>query len=212
MSIEQNIKILKKQIIEIAENAGRNPDDIQIIAASKYANAEQIMEAARAGIRTFGENKAQDFVKKRALVKVKYIVGNIDLIQSVDSLRLALEINSRAEKLKVVQDILIEANISGEKSKFGERPERLFNLIKDIALLSNLKIKGLMVMAPLTDDYNLIKNIFCLANKYFHEIQNENIFDANFQILSMGMTNDFKAAIEEGSNMVRIGSAIFKSN
>lgn len=224
MSIKRNLEILQSKIEKAAIKVGTNPDDIILVAASKYADIEMIMEAKKAGINIFGENKAQDFCQKYKILngeinwhfighlqrnKVKYIVGKVDLIQSLDSYRLALEIDKRANKTGIIQKALVEVNISGEKSKTGIKSQKLEKFISDTSNLANLKVCGLMVMAPYTDDKILIRNIFSKGRIVFDSIKKTVIQNMNFQILSMGMTNDFDIGIEEGSNMIRIGSAIF---
>ncbi|RJQ31156.1 MAG: YggS family pyridoxal phosphate-dependent enzyme [Actinobacteria bacterium] len=217
---------LKEDIVKICQKTDRYPQEISIVAASKYANANQILEAADCGIEIFGENKVQDFRQKQKVVgnkvkwhfighlqtnKVKYVVGKVDLIQSVDTLKLANSINKRAQKIAIIQPILLEVNIGDEESKYGFSVNDFSQNITELSYLSNIKVEGLMAMAPYLADVEKTRPYFCNLKKIFDKLKTELKYDnIDLKILSMGMSNDYKVAIEEGSNMVRIGSAIFR--
>ena len=219
MSLQSNLSDIHKRIEDAAIRAGRNKDDITLICVSKTIDAEVICEAVSLGEKVFGENRPQELRDKFDKVngatwhlighlqtnKVKYAVGKASLIHSVDSLHLAEAIDERASKEGIVQDILLEVNISGEESKYGLTIEQIPNIIKEIKTLQNLNFKGFMTMAPLDAPEDEIRGIFKKAHTLFKEYEN-----CGAQILSMGMSKDFEIAIEEGATHVRVGSAIFK--
>ena len=223
MSISSNIQTLRTKIKDIAQKADRDPEKIQIVVASKYANASQVKDAFDAGVRVFGENRVQDLLEKQEQLKdlsirwhfignlqtnkVKKVVGKVELIQSVDSLKLAQEINKRALNASIVQPVLMQVNASREESKGGVEPSKSLQIAQEIANLDGIDLKGLMGIAPLTDDKEILKRHFSLSKKIFAEIQTE--LGHGFRWLSMGMSNDFELGIVCGSNMLRIGSAIF---
>ena len=200
----------------------RNPQEIKLIAVSKFFGLDAINEANRLGITDFGENKAQELRDKYEILgdkvtwhfigtlqrnKVKYAVKAAAYIHSIDSSMLADEVNSQAQKVNKVQKILLEVKTSSEDSKSGlTTNEEVLNLVKHCSTLSNIKLIGLMTMAAFTDDESLIRKSFSDLRKLKDEI-NKNGFD--LRELSMGMTNDYEIAIEEGATMLRIGSAIF---
>ncbi|HQJ46688.1 MAG TPA: YggS family pyridoxal phosphate-dependent enzyme, partial [Ignavibacteriaceae bacterium] len=195
---------------------------IRIIAVSKYFGVDSILEAKKCGLTDFGENRAQELVLKFERLqneviwhfigtlqknKVKYVVNSAELIHSVDSVELVEEINKRAEKIEKVQKILLEIKTSGEETKSGLETEiEILNLVKKCSELKNIKLTGLMTMAPLTDDVNIIRKSFRDLRNLKNKINNKGY---NLTELSMGMTSDFEIAIEEGATMIRIGSAIF---
>ncbi len=223
MSISSNIKILKTKIKDIAKKADRDSGEIQIVVASKYANASQIKNAFDAGVSVFGENRVQELLEKQEQLrdlpikwhfignlqtnKVKKVVGKVELIQSVDSLKLAHEINKRALNASIVQPVLMQVNTSREESKSGVEPSKSLQIAKEIANLDGIDLKGLMGIAPLTDDEEILRRHFSSSKKIFVEIQTE--LGHGFKWVSMGMSNDFELAIACGSNMLRLGSAIF---
>ncbi len=209
MSIEKNISEIKANLNE----------NITLIAVSKYHSEEEIMTAYNLGLRDFGENKVQDMVKKMENLpkdirwhlighlqtnKVKYIVGKTHLIHSVDSIELAKEINKRSEKEGIITDCLIQINSTGINERFGVAPDNAEDYIKEIRELKNIKIQGIMGMAPITDDatpyFTLLKNIF-------DNLKEKKLIEG--EILSMGMSSDYKTAVECGSTMVRVGSKLF---
>ncbi len=221
--IEENLKEVKKNIEEAAKKAGRDPEEVTLIAVSKTKPVEMLQEAYDLGCRHFGENKVQELTAKIDALpgnihwhmighlqtnKVKYIVGKVDLIHSVDTFHLAQAINREAQKKDCVQDILIEINVAGEESKFGtsDRSANL-ELIRSVFSLSNINICGLMTIAPYTE--NAEDNRI-----YFKELRRIAREDAapylpEHPVLSMGMTGDYAVAIEEGATCVRVGTGIF---
>ncbi|HSW56313.1 MAG TPA: YggS family pyridoxal phosphate-dependent enzyme [Ignavibacteriaceae bacterium] len=220
--IAENIKHLAERIASKCAEFKRNPQEIRLIAVSKFFGVDAISEANRLGITHFGENKAQELRDKYEILgdkvtwhfigtlqknKVKYAVKAATYIHSVDSLALADEINNQAGKLNKVQKILLEVNTSFEESKSGLIDNfKVLELVKHCSTLSNIELVGLMTMAPFTDDERIIRQSFSDLRKLKDEI-NKNGFDLSE--LSMGMTNDYEIAIEEGATMLRIGSAIF---
>lgn len=215
--IQDNLALVRQNITDTAVRSGRKAQDITLVCVTKEAAIEQIRQAIACGVSDIGENRVQDAVKKYDVLgrlvkwhlighlqanKVKKAVEIFDLIHSVDSVNLAEAISKEAAKINKVQNILIQANISGEKTKFGIKPEETLSLINNILPLNNIKVLGLMTIAPLVSDPEN-------ARKYFRSLKE--LTDANnLDVLSMGMSNDYKIAIEEGATMVRIGSTIFK--
>lgn len=199
------------------------PDDVELVAATKQRSIEEIKQAIDAGIKIIGENYVQEALSKYKEIenvkwhlighlqrnKVKDAVKIFDCIQSVDSLKLAEEINKQCEKINKIMPILIEVNIGGEESKYGIDPDKTAGLIAQIALLPNLHVEGLMTMEPYFDDPNNARTYFKQMKQLFDEIKNMKIPNTNINILSMGMSNGYQVAIEEGSNMVRIGTKLF---
>jgi PLP dependent protein len=220
--IAENIKHLNERIAAKCLEFKRNPEEIRLIAVSKFFGIDAINETRRLGIADFGENKAQELRDKYEILgdkvtwhfigtlqrnKVKYAVRAASYIHSVDSQILGDEVNKEARKLNKVQNILLEVNTSSEESKSGlTEKEEVINLVKHCSSLQNIKLIGLMTMAPFTDDIKIIRKSFADLRNLKDEI-NQIGFDLNE--LSMGMTNDFEIAIEEGATMLRIGSAIF---
>ena len=206
------------------EKAGRNREDVTLIAVSKTKPVSMLEEIYAEGIRTFGENKVQELTEKYDQLpadikwhmighlqrnKVKYIVGKVSLIHSVDSYRLAEEINIQAKKHQVTVPILIEVNVAGEDTKFGVRPEETLRLVEEIASLENVRIQGLMTIAPFVEDPEENRVHFRRLKQLSVDIDSKNIDNVHMEILSMGMTNDYMVAIEEGATMIRVGTGIF---
>lgn len=225
MSISKNIEMLRKEIRETATLVGRSFDEITLIAVSKTVGPLQVEEAIDCGIKDFGENRVQELMGKKnefdneikwhqigrlQTNKIKYLVGKNILIHSVDRLELAEEISRQSENAGVVTDILIQINVSREDTKAGIFPEEINLLLNKISELRGLIVVGLMTIAPNTENLREIRQVFRTLRKIYVDIQNERI-DNNIQMkyLSMGMSHDFKIAIEEGSNMLRIGTSIF---
>ncbi len=222
--IQENLEQLRARILKVCEKVKRDPEEIKIVAVSKNVAVERIKEALDSGIQIIGENKVQEAQAKYNQIDKKilwHLVGHLqtnkvkkaleifDLIQSVDSLKLAVKINGCAQEKNKVFPILIEVNTSGEKTKYGVKPEETQTLVKKLAELKNLKLKGLMTIAPLTDDKEKVKESFQNLRKTYDESKNMNIPNVDLEYLSMGMSSDFEMALEEGSNMLRIGTAIF---
>jgi pyridoxal phosphate enzyme (YggS family) len=220
--IAENLKHLRERIAAKCAEFKRNPKEIKLVAVSKFFGLDAINEANRLGITDFGENRAQELRDKYELLgdkvswhfigtlqrnKVKYAVKAAAYIHSVDSATLADEINIQAQKLNKVQKILLEVKTSSEESKSGLTTEsELLNLVKHCSTLQNVELVGLMTMAAFTDDTEIIRKSFIELRNLRDKI-NQNGFD--LKELSMGMTNDYEIAIEEGATMLRIGSAIF---
>lgn len=222
--IRDNIRYVEKQIENSCEKIGRNKDEVTLISVSKTKPIEMLQEAYDAGSRDFGENKVQELVEKYEKLpkdirwhmighlqrnKVKYIVDKVYLIHSVDSIRLAEEISKEAVKKKVDVNILVEVNIAGEESKFGTDYEEAKMLIREIAQLPNIHIRGLMTIAPMVNDAEENRVYFQGLKKLSVDINSENIDNVTMDILSMGMTGDYTVAVEEGATMVRVGTGIF---
>ena len=220
--IAKNLARLREKIEESCKRSGRKPDDVKLIAVSKYFGVDAIVEAKNCGITDFGENRAQELTLKYDKLgdsvtwhfigtlqknKVKFAVKTADLIHSVDSLELVEEINLKAEKLGKVQKILLEVKTSEEETKSGlETENEILTLVKRCSEFNQIDLKGLMTMAPLTEDKNIIRKSFGDLRNLKNRINNKGY---NLTELSMGMTSDFEIAIEEGATMIRIGSAIF---
>lgn len=225
MRLEKNLELIKLKIKEVCLRTGRNPDEISLIAVSKTFPFSQIIELNQIGQMDFGENKVRELRDKYYNIsfqysgkinwhmvghlqsnKVKDVIAFIHLIHSVDTFRLAEEIELNAKKINRKIDILIQVNASGEVQKYGVAPEHAVSLCKQISLLENVRVKGLMTIAKLTDDKEEIRKSFRTLKDLYEELKTD---IRDFEFLSMGMTNDYEIAIEEGSNMLRIGSAIF---
>lgn len=223
MSISDNIKRINERIEKAAQKSGRSGKDITLVAVTKTVDLNYIEEAFACGALHFGENKVQELVKKQPALprakwhlighlqtnKVKYIVDKAHLIHSVDSLRLAGEIDARAKKHNLVSNVLIQINISGEATKSGISPGELPALLEGAQTLENIRVCGLMTMAPLIAGEAEIKKVFEKCNNLFIDIRGKKYHNIHMEVLSMGMTNDFEAAIECGANTVRIGTGIF---
>jgi pyridoxal phosphate enzyme (YggS family) len=211
-------------IAAAAKRSGRSPEDITLVAVTKFVPVERIIEAVELGVTQIGENRAQEFNDKYEklrnlkiffnfighlqLNKVKYIVSKASLIQSVDRLDLADKIQSLAKTLNIVQDVLIQVNIGDEPQKSGVAENELFSLLEKVSILTNVHIKGLMCVPPnLTAEET--RPYFIRTKALFDQIKLKGIPNVDMQYLSMGMSGDYEAAIEEGANMVRIGSALF---
>lgn len=225
--LKSNIDSLISGIKDVCSKSGRDAGDIKIIAASKYADLQNITAALDLGIKDFGENRADPLIEKYSVIgnkavwhfighlqsrKAKAVVPVVEYIHSCDSLDIMEVINRQAYTIDKIQKVLIEINISGEESKYGIEPQELKSLIRDCAGFANVSICGLMTMAPLVDDRILIRKVFrdlrLLRDKTVNEIK-DYADNMDLSELSMGMSNDYKIAIEEGATMVRIGSLIF---
>ena len=220
--IADNLQRLKEKIGSACLSAGKDPNDVKLVAVSKYFGIKAITEAANLGVTDFGENKAQELRDKFNILgdkvtwhfigtlqrnKIKYVINCSSLIHSVDSKPLIDEINSQAEKNSKIQKILLEVKTSGEESKSGvEEEEQVIKLAEHCSTLKNIRLIGLMTMAPFTDDEALIRKSFSGLRKLKDKLNQQSY---NLTELSMGMTGDFEIAISEGSTIVRIGSAIF---
>ena len=222
--LKENLINVENNITKACEKAGRNRSEVTLIAVSKTKPVEMLQEVYDQGIRYFGENKVQEMCDKMEVMpkdinwnmighlqtnKVKYIVGKTSLIHSVDSLKLAEEIQKQAIKNNVIVDILVEVNIANEETKFGISKEETIQMVKDIAKLDHIRIKGLMTIAPFVENPEDNRLYFREIKQLSVDINNQNIDNVCMDILSMGMTGDYMVAIEEGSTMVRVGTGIF---
>lgn len=222
INVKANLDDITSRIEAARKRAGRT-DKVHLLAVTKTIAYELIDESIEWGVVDVGENKVQDILKRMDHYgdklnyhfigslqrnKVKDIVGKVKLIHSVDSLRLAQEIQKRAEQAGIVQDVLLQVNVSKEESKSGVYLEDLDEFVYNILELGNLKIKGFMTMAPFDADENELRLVFRGLTNAFNRI-NKEIPSINMEYLSMGMTHDFEIAIEEGANIVRVGSGIY---
>lgn len=222
--LKDNLKNVDEKITKACERSSRNREDVTLIAVSKTKPIETLQEAYDLGVRVFGENKVQELTEKYDALpkdihwhmighlqrnKVKYIIDKVDLIHSVDSIRLAETIDKEAEKHNLVANILIEVNVAKEESKFGLMPEELDSFIDEIAKLKHVQVKGLMTIAPFVENPEENRTIFADLRKLSVDIAKKNIDNVNVSILSMGMTNDYEVAVEEGATLVRVGTGIF---
>lgn len=225
MSVFENYKSIEEKVIKACERAGRDPEEVTIIAVSKTKPAQMITELYENGIRDFGENYVQELTEKIEELpsditwhmighlqrnKVKYIVGKgVSLIHSVDSVRLAKEISDCALKNGITQDILIEINIGNEESKTGINLEQTQDIVKEISELEGVRIQGLMCIAPYVVDSEENRELFHKIKEISVDIAEKKLHNVNMNILSMGMSGDFEVAIEEGATMIRVGTSIF---
>lgn len=225
MSIKENIQEIRRRIADAAAASGRSAEDIILVGAAKMNPAEAVREAIDAGIDAIGENRVQELTDKHAqhaydgaplhLIghlqknKVKYVVGIADLIESVDSEELLRLIAARAEKLGIVQDILLEVNIAGEASKSGFSPEELPAVLRTAADCPAVRVRGLMAIPPISHERGENRPYFARMYQLFIDIKEKKYDNVTMDFLSMGMSGDFEDAVLEGANMVRVGSAIF---
>lgn len=222
--LKENLLTVENKVAEACKRAGRDRSEVTLIAVSKTKPVEMLQEIYAEGVRDFGENKVQEMCEKMDQMpadikwhmighlqrnKVKYIVGRTELIHSVDTYRLAEEINIHAKKKNITVPILVEVNIANEESKFGISAEETILLVEDIAKLENVRIKGLMTIAPYVVDAEENRLYFRKIKQLSVDITNKNIDNVSMEILSMGMTGDYEVAIEEGATMVRVGTGIF---
>ena len=219
--LKENLEKVEENIQAACDRAGRKRDEVTLIAVSKTKPVEMLQEAYDLGVRINGENKAQELASKYEVLpkdihwhmighmqrnKVKYIIDKVDLIHSV---RLAETIDKEAEKHGVIANILIEVNVAKEESKFGLMPEEVPEFVEKIAGFPHIRVKGLMTIAPFVENPEENRPIFAHLRKLSVDIAKKNIDNITMSILSMGMTNDYQVAIEEGATMVRVGTGIF---
>lgn len=222
--IRGNLEKVRQQIRQSAEGCGRSQDDVLLVAVSKTRTPEEINIAIEAGVTDIGENKVQEIMDKYDDIKsvrwhmighlqtnkVKYIIDKVSMIHSVDSYKLAAEINKRAAACGITMDILLQVNSAQEESKFGISTEETEGLIMQILdSCENIRIRGLMCIAPYADDPEDIKKYFDSVKEQYDQFSTIDHPNLDFRYLSMGMSHDFPVAIEAGSNLVRVGSAIF---
>lgn len=222
--VSDNLKAVEEKVQKACDRAGRDRSEVTLIAVSKTKPVDMLMEAYNDGIRTFGENKVQELTGKIEQMpddiqwhmighlqrnKVKYIAGKVALIHSVDSYRLAEEINIQAKKHGCIIPILIEVNVANEESKFGVQLDEAEDLVRECAALDGITVKGLMTIAPFVEDPENNRPVFKALKDKSVDIAAKKIDNVSMDILSMGMTNDYEIAIEEGATMVRVGTGIF---
>ena len=222
--IVENIEHVRENIEKACKKAGRSVDEVTLIAVSKTKPYTDIEEALKSGTLDYGENKVQEMCEKYEILpknirwhmighlqrnKVKYLVGKTELIHSVDSIRLAEQIEKEYAKKGETANILIEVNMAQEESKFGITSQETEELIRKISTFEDIRIKGLMTIAPYTDNPETNRVYFRQMKKLSVDIRDKNIDNVSMDVLSMGMTGDYQVAIEEGSTMVRVGTGIF---
>lgn len=222
--LKKNLDIVRENIRKACDSAGRSYDDVTLIAVSKTKPLSDIETLMQYGETEFGENKVQELVDKYERVsspvhwhlighlqtnKVKYIVDKVSLIHSVDSVHLAKEIEKEAAKNDVVVDILVQVNIAHEDTKFGIDEASVYDLLEEIKNYPHIQVKGLMTIAPFVENAEENRVHFRKLHQLLLDIKSKNIDNIDMSILSMGMTNDYEIAIEEGATMVRVGTGIF---
>ncbi|MFA7572360.1 MAG: YggS family pyridoxal phosphate-dependent enzyme [Lutispora sp.] len=222
--ISKNIDLIKNEIKKICDDKGGYYEKITLIAVTKTIDLFRIKEAIASGINDIGENKVQEIMDKYEEIKnlsnfhlighlqsnkVKYIIDKVKLIHSVDSFSLMEEINKRAKKSEVIANILIQVNVACEDTKFGIAVEELEKYIDHASKLDSIRVQGLMTIAPYYEDQEKVRPIFKILKRKFDELSDLDYRNIEMKFLSMGMTNDYKVALEEGSNMIRIGTGIF---
>jgi pyridoxal phosphate enzyme (YggS family) len=205
------------------QKANKTKEDVILLAATKTVDVDTINYAISKGVVYVGENKVQEVLAKHDNLievhehfighlqtnKVKDVIDKVELIQSVDSIKLAKEISKQATKRDVTMKILLEVNIGGEESKWGFKPDEVENAVREISNLSGIKICGLMTIPPICEEEHEVRKYFRQMYKLFIDIGSKNIDNSSMDILSMGMSDDFDIAIEEGANLVRVGTALF---
>jgi len=227
LDIKYNIADILKNVEASANKVGKTLDDITVIAVTKTVDYKRANEAIEAGLNNLGENRVQEFMNKYEQMdnsninwhiighlqtnKVKYIINKVKLIHSLESLSLAEEINKRSKQNGVVTEVLIELNIGEEESKFGIKNNELIDFIKSVENLEYIKIVGLMTVAPYAENKEDVRWVFKEMKNLYDVVSNMSFKNVQMKYLSMGMTNDYDVAIEEGSNVIRIGTAIFGS-
>ena len=222
--LAENLQEVRAEIEAAARRAGRNPEDVLLLAVTKTHPVAVVREAIAAGLTELGENRVQELLEKQAQItdpvrwhlighlqtnKVKNVVGRVAFIHSVESLRLAEEISRKAVALGLVQNVLVELNMAGEESKFGIKPEECRAFLRQIAPLPGLKVKGLMTVAPFVEDPERNRVYFRQMRELSVDIAAEKLDNVDMEHLSMGMSNDFAVAVEEGATIVRVGTRLF---
>lgn len=224
-NIEHNIRVIKEKISAAAVESGRAPEDVKLMAVTKTVEPVFINHAIECGIDLIGENKVQEFLSKKSYLKldnckahlighlqtnkVRQIINEVNMIQSVDSLKLAKEISKRSQALGIITECLIEVNIGDEENKTGLDLDMLYETLAEVSVLPNIKIKGLMTIPPICDNETELNKYFSKMNEIFIDIKEKKLDNIDMCILSMGMSGDYEAAVRNGSNLVRVGSAIF---
>lgn len=222
--LKDQLQEVEKRIQAACDRAGRKREEVTLIAVSKTKPVETLQEAYDLGVRVFGENKVQELTAKYEALpkdihwhmighlqtnKVKYIIDKAELIHSVDSLKLAETIEKEAAKHDLIADILVEVNVAEEESKFGMKMEEVIPFVEKVSAFPHVRVRGLMTIAPFVEDPEENRSIFADLHKLYIDIKKKNHDNDTVSVLSMGMTNDYEVAIEEGATMVRVGTGIF---
>lgn len=222
--LKDQLQEVEKRIQAACDRAGRKREEVTLIAVSKTKPVETLREAYDLGVRIFGENKVQELTAKYEALpkdihwhmighlqtnKVKYIIDKAELIHSVDSLKLAETIEKEAAKHDLIADILVEVNVAEEESKFGMKMEEVIPFVEKVSAFPHVRVRGLMTIAPFVEDPEENRSIFADLHKLYIDIKKKNHDNDTVSVLSMGMTNDYEVAIEEGATMVRVGTGIF---
>lgn len=223
--LKQNYRKISQNIINAAFRSGRNPADIRLLAVSKTVDIETVAQAYQLGIKDFGENRAQQFVEKQQSLpearwhfighlqtnKIKDVLGKTFLIHSLDRWRLAEEINKAGQAMDQITEVLLQVNISGEEQKYGLAPELVQSFLADSEELKMIKIKGFMTMAPLDAAPEEVRSIFKEMRAIRQSMLKQDFKHCDLEYLSMGMSQDYEIAVEEGANIIRIGSSLFNA-
>lgn len=222
--LKDQLQEVEKRIQAACDRAGRKREEVTLIAVSKTKPVETLQEAYDLGVRIFGENKVQELTAKYEALpkdihwhmighlqtnKVKYIIDKAELIHSVDSLKLAETIEKEAARHDLIADILVEVNVAEEESKFGMKMEEVIPFVEKVSAFPHVRVRGLMTIAPFVEDPEENRSIFADLHKLYIDIKKKNHDNDTVSVLSMGMTNDYEVAIEEGATMVRVGTGIF---
>ena len=222
--LKDQLQEVEKRIQAACDRAGRKREEVTLIAVSKTKPVETLQEAYDLGVRIFGENKVQELTAKYEALpkdihwhmighlqtnKVKYIIDKAELIHSVDSLKLAETIEKEAAKHDLIADILVEVNVAEEESKFGMKMEEVIPFVEKVSAFPHVRVRGLMTIAPFVEDPEENRSIFADLHKLYIDMKKKNHDNDTVSVLSMGMTNDYEVAIEEGATMVRVGTGIF---
>lgn len=224
-AFDRNYPEILEAIARAAERSGRKPEDITLLAATKTVPVEVINHAVSQGLTHLGENRVQELLDKYETLdrascdlqfigqlqtnKVKYLIGKVSCIQSLDSVKLAREISRLCEREGLVMDVLVEVNIGREENKGGVEPERLVEFIDEIRLFPGLHVNGLMAIPPISSDKKILYRYFTVMYQYYVDIRAKSMDNVSMACLSMGMSSDFTEAIESGATMVRVGSSLF---
>lgn len=223
LSIGENLCRIREQVALAAKRVGRNPETVKLIAVTKTVSEEQIRQAVAAGITAVGENRVQEMLAKQPLLtpglewhlighlqtnKVRYIIGKVYLLHSLDSWRLAVAINQRAVKKNVRMEVLVQVNVAGETTKQGLATNEVMDFMQELTTLPGLKVRGLMTIAPEVNDPEEARPVFRELRFLAGHLQ-QVVPEVAMDYLSMGMSNDYVVAVEEGANMLRLGTAIF---
>jgi pyridoxal phosphate enzyme (YggS family) len=228
MKIDNNLKHAINNVIQnirdAAVKSGRKPEDVLLLGVTKTVDVETMQKVYDLGVTHFGENRVQEYLKKSDIIrrechwhiigrlqtnKVRYLDQRITLIHSLDRIELAEAIQKRGQKINHIFPVLVQVNVSGEDTKAGIYPDDVMNFLTNVSKMGNIKVKGLMTMAPYTEDPEEVRYIFKKIKKLAVDIEREKVENISMEELSMGMSGDYKIAIEEGSTIVRVGSALF---